>query len=270
MIPGYRILYIALLLWTTGTACRKVIHPQFEADANAPVVIQATLSDQKDSAIIFISETLTIYAPNVYAGKDGATVSITRDDSLPVPLNPLRNGRYGGHVTTLPGHNYTLNVELEGTTYTAVSKMPSPVPFDSLFITHRNVLGRELRIPTLIFKDPPGEENYYRFVLWVDGFESTTIFIETDRLFNGNQMTLELLDLFTDSNSPTFIDKYDQVMVEMQCISKQTYQYLYQLKESALGQGNTLNPGNPRSNLTGGALGYFSVHTSETKTLFAD
>jgi len=270
MTPGYRTFYIVLLLLFTGASCRKVIHPVFETDANAPVVIQATLSNQKDSAIVFISETLGIYAPNEYAGKDGAIVSITRDDSLPVLLNPLRNGRYGGHVTTGPGHNYTLKVEMEGTTYTAVSKMPARVTFDSLFITHRIVLGRELRIPTLIFRDPPQEENYYRFILWVDGFESTTIFIETDRLFNGNQMTLELLDLFTDSDSPTFVDKYDQVMVEMQCISKQTYQYLYQLKESALGQGNNLNPGNPLSNLTGGALGYFSVHTSEIKTLFAD
>ncbi|WP_176954381.1 DUF4249 family protein [Niabella drilacis] len=251
-------------------SCRKVIHPRLSAPGAAPVVIQATLSGRKDSAVVFISETLDIYAPNVYVGKEGATVSIMRGDSLPVQLTPLGNGRYAGYLRTIPLQDYFLRVDLDGASYTAATQMPPKVKFDSLFITHRNVLGRNLRIPTVLFTDPPGEENYYRFILSVDGFESTTIFIETDRLFNGNKMTLELADLFTDSDAPTFVDKYDKVIVEMQCISKQTYQYLYELRESALGQGNSLNPGNPRSNLTGGALGYFSVHSSENKIIFSD
>lgn len=262
--------YALLFLMITGYSCRKVIYPRFEEDQSPPAVIQATLSDRKDSAAVLISGTLAIYDPNVYGGKDGAAVSITPEGSPPVLLNAFKNGRYGGHIATRAGQYYTLKVELEDATYTATSMMPSKVRFDSLFITRRNVLGRELRIPTVIFSDPRGTENYYRFILSVDGFESTNIFIETDRLFDGNQMTLELLDLFTDVNSPTFIDQYDQVIVEMQCISKQTYDYLYQLKESALGQGNTVNPGNPRSNLTGGALGYFSVHTSETMKIFSE
>ncbi|WP_071597001.1 DUF4249 family protein [Niabella aurantiaca] len=268
--PGNLPVYILFFLMTTGSSCRKVIHPRFEADPSPPAVIEATLSDRKDSAAVLISGTLAIYAPNVYAGKDGAAVSITPEGSLPVLLNGFKNGRYGGHITTRTGQYYTLTVQMDGATYTATSPMPAKVIFDSLFITRRTVLGRELRIPTVTFSDPRGTENYYRFILSVDGFESTNIFIETDRLFNGNKMTLELLDLFTDSSSPTFVDQYDQVIVEMQCINKQTYDYLYQLKESALGQGNTVNPGNPQSNLTGGALGYFSVHTSETKKTFAE
>ncbi|MGJ7029706.1 DUF4249 domain-containing protein [Niabella hirudinis] len=270
MTPGYRAFYILLILTAAGASCRKVIYPRFKANTTVPVVVQAALSDYKDSASVFISEVLDIYAPNVYTGKNGATVSVMRDDSMPVSLNPLGNGRYGGNLGAIPGHHYLLKVDLGGTSYTATTVMPPKVPFDSLFITHRTVLGREMRIPTVRFTDPPGNENYYRFVLSVDGFESTTIFIETDKLFNGNKMTLELLDLFTDSKAPTFVDKFDKVIVEMQCISKQTYQYLYQLNASALGQGNSLNPGNPQSNITGGALGYFSVHSSEKKTIFAD
>lgn len=251
-------------------SCRKVIYPKYEAGVAPKTVIQATLSDQKDSAVVFISETLPVDDPNIYSGKDGAVVSITPEGSTPVPLNPRGNGWYSAHIATRTAAYYTLKAQVGGTTYNAVSKMPAKVSFDSLFISQRSILGRTMRIPTVIFTDPAASGNYYRFILSVDGFESTTIFIENDRLFNGNKMTLELLDVFTDSNAPTFIDKYDRVIVEMQCISKEAFDYFNQLKAGALGEGNSSNPGNPQSNITGGALGYFSVHTSEKKELFAD
>ncbi|MBO9594664.1 MAG: DUF4249 domain-containing protein [Niabella sp.] len=247
-----------------------MIYPKYEAGVAPKTVIQATLSDQKDSAIVFISETLAVDDPNVYSGKDGAVVSITPEGGTAVALKPRGNGLYSAHIATRTGSGYTLNAQVEGTTYSAVSGMPAKVSFDSLFITQRSILGRTMRIPTVIFTDPAPGGNYYRFILSVDGFESTTIFIEDDRLFNGNKMTLELLDMFTDSDAPTFIDKYDRVIVEMQCISKKTFDYFSQLKAGALGEGNSSNPGNPQSNITGGALGYFSVHTSEKKELFAD
>ncbi|WP_300603618.1 DUF4249 domain-containing protein [Niabella sp.] len=270
MISYHKAFYVSLLLLMACCSCRKVIYPKYKAGVAPKAVIQATLSNQKDSAIVYISQTLAVDDPNIYSGTDGATVSITRNGSTPVTLNAMGNGRYSGHILTAAGYQYTLRAQVGGTTFNAVSKMPAKVSFDSLFITQRTILGRTMRIPTVIFTDPPASGNYYRFILSVDGFESTTIFIEDDRLFNGNKMTLELLDVFTDSNAPTFINKYDRVIVEMQCISKETFDYFNQLKAGALGQGNSANPGNPISNITGGALGYFSVHTSEKKELFAD
>ncbi|MCF3107589.1 DUF4249 domain-containing protein [Niabella sp. CC-SYL272] len=270
MTPDLRPFYMLLLLLFACCSCRKVIYPEYEAGTAPKTVIQASLTDQKDSAVVFISETLAVDAPNAYSGKDGAIVSITGNGSAPVILNSRGNGRYTAHIATSAGSAYTLKAQVEGVTYSAVSTMPAKVAFDSLFITQRSILGRTLRIPTVVFTDPPASGNYYRFILSVDGFESTTIFIENDRLFNGNKMTLELLDVFTDSNAPTFIDPYDRVIVEMQCISKDTFDYFSQLKAGALGEGNSSNPGNPLSNIAGGALGYFSVHTSEKKELFAD
>ncbi|MBZ4191598.1 DUF4249 domain-containing protein [Niabella beijingensis] len=270
MMTNCKYIFGICLLLTTLFSCRKVIYPDFDDDGTRKTVIEASVSDLKDTAIVFISETLAIYEPNSYSGKDGAVVSIARDDSTPVLLTNLGNGRFGGHLTASTGSSYTLHIRTETEQFSARSVMPAKIRMDSLFITRRTILGRNLRIPTVVFRDPPAPGNYYRFILWVDGFENTTIFIENDRLFNGNQMTMELLDVFTDEGTPTFVDKYDRVTVEMQCITKETYDYLYQLKGNALGDGGTANPGNPGSNITGGALGYFSVHTSERKELFAD
>jgi hypothetical protein len=52
----------------------------------------------------------------------------------------------------------------------------------------------------------------------------------------------------------------------MYSIDKNVYQYFYELQQ--LLQANPFNeatPSNPDTNLTGGALGYFSAHTIETK-----
>jgi hypothetical protein len=47
------------------------------------------------------------------------------------------------------------------------------------------------------------------------------------------------------------------------------YNYFLQLRQSS-GTGafnSTASPANPTSNITGGALGYFSAHTTQTQTI---
>jgi hypothetical protein len=60
----------------------------------------------------------------------------------------------------------------------------------------------------------------------------------------------------------------DLVQIDMQCIDSAIYKYWYSLNRSATGGGqNSATPANPVTNMTGGALGYFSAHTLESRTL---
>src|SRR5258708_12937055 len=56
------------------------------------------------------------------------------------------------------------------------------------------------------------------------------------------------------------------VSVDMQCIDKNMYKYWYSMDQSSTGDGGT-TAANPVTNVVGGALGYFSAHTSQTKTI---
>lgn len=51
----------------------------------------------------------------------------------------------------------------------------------------------------------------------------------------------------------------------MLCISPEVYKYWYSLNAGATGGNNAASPANPVSNISGGALGYFSAQTAQTK-----
>ena len=269
MNPAKKTIAFLLLFVFTLFSCRKVIHLDLTKLERQKDVIQAILSSDKDSVTVFLSETLNIEDPNLYKGNDDAQILIEREQGIPVTLGRRGGGKYVGYIPTRSGEKYTLSVQLPTAQYLASSVMPARVNFDSLYYTQRTILGVNRYIPTVVFQDPPGISNFYRFTLTVDGFENTSIFIENDRLFDGKKVSLEILDALQDQNASTFIDKYDSVIVNMQCIEEPVYTYLYQLREAALGNGNTTNPGNPKSNFSGAALGYFSAQTSQKKGFVA-
>ncbi len=54
----------------------------------------------------------------------------------------------------------------------------------------------------------------------------------------------------------------------MMCIDAAVYKYWYSfLTGGASGDSNSASPANPVTNIKGGALGYFSAHTLQTKTV---
>ena len=53
----------------------------------------------------------------------------------------------------------------------------------------------------------------------------------------------------------------------MECIDRPIYKYWYSLDRSATGGSGQATPSNPVTNLQGGALGYFSAHTLQSRTM---
>jgi hypothetical protein len=88
------------------------------------------------------------------------------------------------------------------------------------------------------------------------------LFYQNDDYTDGRTSSFSLLRPDPDST----LHVNDRVDVEMQCIDKAMYKYWFSVDRSSLGEGGTL-ASNPVTNISGGALGYFSAHTSQTKSI---
>jgi len=255
----------SIALMSLLASCEKVLDIKPDAAAISPVV-EAILTDQPGSAIVVVSKTQAVDNTNDYEGISGATVSITDEAGNTTTFTETAAGVYEApSLTGVPGHTYTLSVSAAGQQFTAVSSMPYPVAPDSLFTAIDNTFGDERKLVNVVFRDPANATNQYRFVQYRNGVREDNIFIRNDERTNGNRITLPLR--YPAGDDEDKLKTGDSVTVEMQCISHGMYKYLYSLSQNTPGIAQSATPANPETNMEGGALGYFSAHTSAKRTI---
>jgi hypothetical protein len=162
------------------------------------------------------------------------------------------------------GRTYTLTVNTENQVYIAQSNMPKLVPFDSIKVEPITVFGDTEYNLVPVYIDPMEKGNNYRFVLSVNDTLINQHFIQNDDIKNGavNTFRLEIND------EDLKLVQGDFVSVTMQCIDKNVASYytaLAQMADSGPGGGTT--PNNPPNNISNGALGIFSAHTVERRSV---
>ena len=250
------------------TSCEKVV--QLDLDkVEKKYVIEATLTDQPGSGKVILSETKNFEENNTFNGISGAKVTITDNNAAPVTLAETAAGVYQAPALTgVSGHTYKLDVSVNGNVFTATCVMPARVPLDSLYITTRTFFDETNKYATVHYKDPLGIKNAYRFIQYVNGVKEKTIFVRDDDNNDGERIERTLLYFYDDDEADAKrINSRDVIRVEMLCLSYPVYKYWYSLTESATGDNQSATPGNPLTNIQGGALGYFSAHTVEGKTV---
>lgn len=241
-------------------SCQKVVH--FDLNKGDPrIVIEGGITDQISSCSIKLTKTVNYDQSNVFPNVSGAIVTISDDFGNNATLLETVNGVYTApSYVGLPGRVYTLSVLIDGKTFTAVSSMGSPVSIDTLI----QVTGGDNEISVnAIYQDPAGIENYYRFVANVNGKILKSIIIQEDKLRDGLTVTEELADL-------EYINMGDTVVVYLESIDKSTFLYFNALKDLSDGSDNlfgNVTLANPVSNVTGGALGFFSAHAVRKKKI---
>ena len=183
-------------------------------------------------------------------------------------LTETTHGIYETHfLRGKPGVTYTLSVLSQNINYSAVSTMPPSVHFDSLTLEGTSGFGQE-RINAIVnFQDPAGEKNFYQFTETINNkpFPGNN-FVFSDRLSDGKYISTTLR---TDSS---YIVSKDTVTVNMYSIDENIYNYFLELRQSS-GRGafnTTASPANPATNISGGALGYFSAHTIQTRAIIVN
>jgi hypothetical protein len=253
-----RVYFLLLLITILAAACKKVVNVDLKSAA-PQIVIEGNVTDDAGAYEIRITKTVDFSADNVFPPVTNATVFIT--DSTNELTEQLLEVDSGAYFTTdligVSGHTYSLQVNVDGQQYTASSTMPFRVPLDSITFAENVNFNNQLEINAIAnFQDPPGIHNYYQFTEYVNSRQIPDIFVFDDRLSDGRYIQNPL---FNDSS---YLQKGDTLVLVMECIDENTYNYFNTLI-NVTGNNNfqSVTPANPTSNLSNGALGYFSAHT---------
>lgn len=252
------IIVIAVLF----TGCEKVVDLDYKNNQSR-IVIDGNITNEPGPYSVKITKSVSLTETGVYPAIDDAVVIISDDAGNSEVLSFQGNGIY--HTSTLEGiegRTYLLTVKVEDQTYTAQSTMPQQVPFDSVKIEAVSFAGEIEYNLIPVYKDPIEKGNNYRFVLSVNNKLINQHLVLNDEVKNGlvNTLKLEIND------NDLELKPGDLVHMEMQCIDKKVslfYTTLALIGDNGPGGGTT--PNNPPNNISNGALGVFSAHTTETK-----
>ena len=254
-----KFLYIIALL-AALSSCQKVINVNLNS-ASPRIVIEGNIVNNQAVNIIRITKTVDFNQDNVFPTVSGALVLVT--DNTAQVIDTLVESTPGTYSTSkiigTPGHTYTMYIKVDSSVFTAASTMPTFVTLDSLYDTKFS-FGNEYTL-TPVYTDPVETGNNYLFIEFINGVQADDIFLANDRLINGMVMTSTL----NAGARPTKVLLGDNIQLYMYCIDSAVYNYFYTLRQTK--NQNSATPANPISNIKGGALGYFSAHTSDTKSI---
>ena len=249
----------------SAVSCTKVVN--INLNSSAPrLIIEGSISDQPASCSVMLSKSINFDEPNTFPLVRGASVLVSDDIGNKVTLFENNSGSYSAPAFKgVPGRTYTLTVGTEGKTYTAVSTMPDPVVIDTIMqdsFTMGFGRGTKVKFVRIQYDDPKGIENNYRFVEEINGKFSSIIYADNDILRDGNKVTQDIIHI-----DPS-LQTGDTVIIYLYTIDKPVFNYFEQLQQITQGYGGqAASPANPVSNITNGALGYFSANAIRSKSI---
>jgi len=260
------LLYIALLAFSFS-GCKKIISIDTE-NAAAQIVIEGKINDRLADQQIKIAKSVGYTQASVFPAVSGATVNVTDSKGVKYVFTETSPGVYTSRMKGVYGVTYTMNVAAEGKNYTASSKMPNFVKIDSIGIINNSFFGNDVKTTAAYLVDPADEENFYRFTLNKNGINSKGIYVNNDRLTNGNKLRIQLFfDSGSDDDDEDDLVSGDKVSVEMESIDSNIFDYWYALSgQAGRGPNQGTTPANPTSNISNNALGYFSANTYQKIT----
>jgi len=242
------------------SSCKKIIDVDTN-NAASQIVIEGNIADRFIAQQIKISKTVAYDALNKFPAVSGAVVTVSDSRGNNYPFGESQPGVYTCGMRGVAGVTYTMKVVAEGKTYTAVSKMPPVVKLDSVGVIGNTFFGNERKSAAAFLVDPAGVENFYRFNMYVNDFLSDRVYVSNDRLTDGNKLRIQLFYSKNDDDDDG-LKTADRVTVEMETVDSNIFDYWYALsQQSGRGPNQGTTPANPTSNITNGALGYFSAHT---------
>lgn len=241
-------------------ACEKVINIDLK-DSQTKVVIEGIVTNENGQLVhtVLVSKSSKFSSEGKNNPVSNAIVVITDATSnISDTLLQVSPGTYNtSKILGIIGHNYQLLVTVDGQQYTASSTMPAQVMLDSLYIQEIPVFGESFKQVIPVFQDPSSSKNYYRFGVQVNDSVERGVEAWDDLLSNGklNSRPLQI-------ESQDLLDGKDTVYVTMNNTDSATFAFFNTLENAS---GNAQTPGNPLSNINGGALGYFSAMTIQKR-----
>ena len=254
-------LILTMVSMVIFTSCTKEIDLDLNT-TNTKYVVEGQVP-QNATANVKITKTVNFNESNNLPTVSNAKVSITDNTGMIEQLTETTAGIYETRkMVGEVGKTYTLTIVADGKTFTSKCAMPTPVKLTGLnpqlssIVPPGGTASNYIIYPQ--FTDPPTLGNSYQFIQSTTKKTDTGILITNDNIGNGQPYTRPIFSNNFD------IKLGDVVTVEFRCIDKAVYDYFFTINSivgDGLGGGTT--PSNPVNNITGGALGYFSVFTTQ-------
>lgn len=175
------------------TGCEKVINVDL-ATAPPKLVIDASIDWVKNTAgnvqRIHLSTTTGYYSAE-FPAVSGARIAIT--NSANTIFNFSETSNAGEYICTnfvpVIGETYTLNIILNGVTYTAVETLISTPEIDNTIkqTNSGGMTGDEIEIQ-FSYQDGGSEDNYYMTRIKTNRVAYPEFFLESDEMFQGRKM----------------------------------------------------------------------------------
>ena len=237
-------------------SCQKVIDLKLN-NASSQIVIQGNVYDQPGPDTVRISKSVNFDSTNVFPPVSGANVVISDNAGNSETLAEIYPGTYiTSSLQGVPGRTYTLSVRTTNQTYTASSTMPSAVTIDSLFVQN-SWFAKDKQI-SVEYTDPANITNYYRLIEFINQKQQPDFHTTDDMLTNGEKVTYDIMESDT-----TLVPGY-KLTIWLESIDKNNYTFFH---AASLNERQSASPANPPSNISNGALGYFSACSVRKKSI---
>lgn len=252
---------VSILIWS----CKKII--DIGPKDNTPIyVIEGRITNEPGVCKVLVSKTKNLTSNNQYEGLSGAVVKVENSGTTTI-LPETSKGVY--EVSTIngtPGQTYNLSVQIDGHTFTASSTMPELVPLLDAYIKSGDFEPTNT-VLTVKYKDIPNVKNYYLFRKYVNDKNQKDFDVLNDDFTPGTDVGQRLSFTNETDDKANDLKKGDRLKVEMSCIDANVYLYLHSLFGASGSGSDGAAPSNPITNIKGGALGFFSAHTLQSKTV---
>lgn len=264
------------------TACTKEIDFDFHDD-DPMVVIEGKVTNEGRTVIISRSRSVNDSVRSHCL--PGASVTISDGTTATVLAYDTATDSYHSTIPGMANKTYQLSVDFEGQHYEATATMPNAAPITSSEFQWIKMMDQRMLCYEMWAVDPePDVRNYYWFQMkrishhpHFEGKSQTEPFgwdLFDDRgcppgtLFMDWIITSEqAMDDDEEKDWKSLLYDGDSISLNLMTVDPQVYNYLYELRS---GQNNGANP---RSNISGGCLGYFaacSVTHSDTIVFHRD
>ncbi len=244
--------------------CEKVIDVDLN-EANPEVVIEANLSNSISSAEVLLTKTGSYFGDTPIEDITGAVVLIENEFGSRVVLDEVEAGVYrADRILFQEDVTYQLFVDVDGEKFESSSKLNSVVLIDSItyYFDEGFAFLDAGYIVKIYFVDPPEKNNYYRVKI----FENDTLKNETedliifdDRLIDGQSLEVILRGIIFEPD--------DTVSIQLISLDEGAYEYFHTFQELINVNPGSAAPANPTSNISNGALGYFSAWSVDEETV---
>jgi hypothetical protein len=257
----------AVVLAIALSSCEKVVNVDLK-NAEPKIVIEGLVDNSGNPATVKITKSVSFSSTTAAPIVNGAVVKISDDAGNNFTLTETSPGLYtNATLIGQVGKTYTLTVQNADVTYVGKSTIPRQAPIDTIYQESVSIPGSGApgsaasfgKIATLVYTDIPGFGDNVQVLQTINGKLDNTLQVADDQFTDGSDLPYQLFP-----NPNTKIKTGDIIKIEMRFIDKDVYKYFSGILEI---QGGNTVPANPTSNISGGALGYFSAHTSETKTI---